>query len=61
MLFKHVLSNLIDNNEVDIDTDYLYKDKQNICGDISFVILRKFIANQHYLPLYQRMIINLYH
>ena len=61
MLFKQVLESLINNNEIDMDTDYLYKDKQNIYGDVSFVILRKFIANQHYLPLHQRIIINFYY
>ncbi len=61
MLFKQVLESLINNKEINIDNDYLYKDKQNIYGDISFVILRKFIANQHYLPLHQRIIINFYY
>ncbi len=61
LLFKKVVAKLISNKEIIVETDYDYKDKQNVFGDISFVILKKFIANQHYLPLYQRFIINAYY
>jgi KUP system potassium uptake protein len=61
LLFKKVVAKLISNKEITVQTDYDYKDKQNVFGDISFVILKKFIANQHYLPFYQRFIINAYH
>lgn len=60
LLFKKVVAKLISNKEIKVKTDYQYKEKQNIFGDISFVILRKFIANKHYLPLHQRIVINLY-
>ena len=61
LLFKKVVAKLITNKEISVKTDYDYKDKQNVFGDISFVILNKFISNQHYLPFYQRFIINAYY
>lgn len=61
LLFKKVMTKLILNREITAKADYTYKNKQNIYGDVSFVLLRKFIANQHYLPLYQRVIINSYY
>ena len=61
LLLQKVMAKLISNKEIGFNSDYSYKGKHNVLGDVSFVILKKFIANQHYLPLYQRCIINIYH
>ncbi len=61
LLLKKVMAKLIRNNEIAVKPDYEYKDRQNIFGDMSFVILKKFISNQHYLPLHQRLIIDAYY
>lgn len=61
LLLKKVMARLISNKEIKVNPDYHYKEKQNIFGDVSFVILKKFIANQHYLKLHQRFLINIYH
>ena len=58
VFFKKVLEELIVNNEVNVINHYEYKKRQNVFGDISFVILKKFVANQSYLPFYQRFIIS---
>lgn len=61
LLIQKVMAKLISNQEIVFETDYTYKGKHNVFGDVSFVILNKFISNQHYLPLHQRFIINMYH
>jgi KUP system potassium uptake protein len=61
ILFKKVVAKLIRNKEIDFTIDYNYEGKQNISGDITFVILKKFISNKHYLPFFQRFLINAYY
>lgn len=61
LFFTKVLEELVRNNEINIINHYEYKKRQNILGDISFVILKKFIANYYYLPFYQRFVINSYY
>lgn len=61
LFFKKVLTELVRNNEINIVNHYEYKKRQNIFGDISFVILKKFIANYSYLPFYQRFIVSAYY
>ena len=40
---------------------YEYKKRHNAFGDVSFVFLKKFISNYHYLPFHQRFIISAYY
>ena len=61
VFFKKVLEELITNNEINVINHYEYKKRQNIFGDISFVILRKFVANHTDLPFYQRFIVSTYY
>ena len=60
VFFKKVLEELVRSNEISIVNNYEYKKRQNIFGDISFVILKKFIANYSYLPAYERFMIKAY-
>ncbi len=61
LFFGKILEELVKNGEISVINHYEYKKKQNVFGDVSFVFLKKFIANYHYLPFHQRFVISAYH
>lgn len=61
LFFNKILESLIKNGEISIVNHYEYKKRHNAFGDVSFVFLKKFISNYHYLPFHQRFIISAYY
>jgi KUP system potassium uptake protein len=61
LFFNKVLEELIKNDEIHITNHHEYKRQKHIFGDVSFVFLKKFISNYHYLPFYQRFVISSYY
>lgn len=57
ILFRHVMEDMIKNGEIDTEGFNKYQRKKNYMGDISFVILQKYIANYSHLPFYDRFMI----
>jgi KUP system potassium uptake protein len=57
MLFRHVMEDMIKNGEINTEGFNKYRRKKNHMGDISFVILQKYIANYSHLPFYDRFMI----
>ena len=60
LFFNEVLQELINNHEIELESNDEYDKKVNINGDVRFIIWKKFISNHHYLDLYTRFINSCY-
>ena len=60
VLFRKVVEDLVKNNEVDIVSRYESLHKHNITGDFKFIVLEKKLSADNSLPLYERIIMQIY-
>jgi KUP system potassium uptake protein len=60
LLFRKVVEDLVSNQEVDIRSRYQSLSRNNIIGDFKFVVLEKFLSYENDLPVYEKIIMNLY-
>ena len=60
LMFRRVVQDMVINKEVDIISRYESLNKNNVIGDFRFVVLEKFLSNENELPLYERIILNIY-
>ena len=61
LMFRKVVQDLIQNNEVDITSKYESLNKNNISGDFKFIIVEKYLSFDNDLPFLQRIIMDLYY
>ena len=59
-MFRKVVADLVKNKEVDITSRYESLNKNNVIGDFKFVVLEKFLSYENDLPLFEKMILNVY-
>ena len=60
LMFRKVVSDLVKNGEVDITSRYESLNKNNVIGDFKFVVLEKFLSYENDLPLFEKIILNVY-
>lgn len=60
LMFRKVVSDLVQNKEVDITSRYESLNKNNVIGDFKFVVLEKFISYENDLPLFEKAVLNVY-
>lgn len=60
LMFRKVVSDLVQNKEVDITSRYESLNKNNVIGDFKFVVLEKFLSYENDLPLFEKIILNIY-
>lgn len=60
LMFRKVVEDLVKNKEVDITSRYESLNKNNIIGDFKFVVLEKFLSYENELPLFEKLILNVY-
>ena len=60
LMFRKVVADLVKNKEVDITSRYESLNKNNVIGDFKFVVLEKFLSYENDLPLFEKMILNVY-
>jgi KUP system potassium uptake protein len=60
LMFRHVVSDMVKNKEVDITSRYESLNKNNVIGDFKFVVLEKFLSYENDLPFKEKMILNIY-
>lgn len=60
VLFRSVVADLVQNNEVDITSRYPSLNKYNIVGDFRFVVLEKVLSRSNALGLIDRFIMDTY-
>ena len=60
LFFRKVIEDMVRNKEVDITSRYESLSRQNVIGDFRFVVLEKFLSFENELPVYERLIMNVY-
>lgn len=60
LMFRKVVSDLVKNKEVDITSRYESLNKNNVIGDFKFVVLEKFLSYDNDLPLFEKVVLNVY-
>ncbi len=60
LMFRKVVSDMVQNKEVDITSRYESLNKNNVIGDFKFVVLEKFLSYENDLPLFEKFILNIY-
>jgi KUP system potassium uptake protein len=61
LMFRKVVQDLIQHNEVDITSKYESLNKNNISGDFKFIIVEKYLSFDNDLPFLQRIVMDLYY
>jgi KUP system potassium uptake protein len=60
LMYRKVVSDLVQNKEVDITSRYESLNRNNVIGDFRFVVLEKFLSYENELPLFEKIILNVY-
>jgi len=60
LFFRNVIEDMVRNKEVDITSRYESLNRLNVIGDFRFVVLEKFLSFENELPLFERVIMNVY-
>jgi KUP system potassium uptake protein len=60
LLFRKVVEDMVKNKEVNIASRYESLGKNKVAGDWQFVVMEKFLSHDNDLPLYERLIMNIY-
>lgn len=60
VMFRKVVEEMVKNHEVDITSRYVSLNKNQIIGDFKFVVLEKYLSNENDLPVYEKIIMDLY-
>lgn len=56
LMFRKVLEELVNNNEVNITSRYESLEKNNIVGDFQFIVMEKYLSNDNELPFIEKLI-----
>jgi KUP system potassium uptake protein len=60
LMFRKVVTDLVAKGEVDITSRYESLNRNNVIGDFKFVILEKFLSYENDLPLFEKIVFNVY-
>ncbi len=60
LMFRKVVEDLVRAGEVDITSRYESLNKNNVIGDFKFVVIEKFLSYENDLPLFEKIILNIY-
>ncbi len=60
IMFKRVVEDLVKNREVNVISRYDSQQRNNMIGDFRFVVLEKFLSQENELPMFERLVMNLY-
>lgn len=60
LMFRKVVDDLVQNKEVNIISRYESLEKNNVVGDLQFVVLEKYLSQDNELPFFERIIMKFY-
>ncbi len=60
LMFRRVVEELVNNNEVNITSRYESLERNNIVGDFQFIVMEKFLSNDNELPFIEKVIMKLH-
>lgn len=60
LMFRKVVQDMVHNHEVDITSRYESLNRNNVIGDFKFVVIEKFLSYENDLPLFEKVVLNIY-
>ncbi len=60
LMFRKVVDDLVQNKEVNIISRYESLEKNNVVGDLQFVVLEKYLSQDNELPFFEKIIMKFY-
>lgn len=58
--FAQVVCEMVENGEVDVSSRYQSLHHENVTGDFTFIVMKKFLSYENNLPPYQRVVMRLH-
>ena len=56
LMFRKVVEELVNNNEVNITSRYESLERNNVVGDFQFIVMEKYLSNDNELPFFEKVI-----
>lgn len=60
LFFRKVVQDMVKNKEIDILSRYESLNRNNVIGDFKFVVIEKFLSNDNDLPVFRKIILDIY-
>lgn len=60
LLFRKVVADLVNNNEVNITSRYESLERNNVVGDFQFIVMEKYLSQDNDLPFFERIVMKLH-
>ena len=60
LMFRKVVEDLVQNNEVNITSRYESLERNNVVGDFQFIVMEKYLSQDNELPFFERVVMKLY-
>jgi len=60
LMFRKVVEELVNNNEVNITSRYESLERNNVVGDFQFIVMEKYLSNDNELPFFEKVIMRLH-
>ena len=60
LMFRKVVEELVENNEVNITSRYESLERNNIVGDFQFIVMEKYLSSDNELPFFEKVIMKLH-
>jgi len=60
LMFRKVVEELVNNNEVNITSRYESLGRNNVVGDFQFVVMEKYLSSDNELPFFEKIIMKLH-
>ncbi|HEY5745841.1 MAG TPA: KUP/HAK/KT family potassium transporter [Chryseolinea sp.] len=58
--FSNVVSDMVQNKEVDVSSRYQSLHSEGVTGDFTFIVMQKFLSHENKLPAYRRIVMQLH-
>jgi KUP system potassium uptake protein len=60
LMFRKVVEELVNNNEVNITSRYESLERNNVVGDFQFIVMEKYLSSDNELPFLEKVIMKLH-
>ena len=60
LMFRKVVQDLVNNQEVNITSRYESLERNNVVGDFQFIVLEKYLSHDNELPFFEKIIMRLH-
>lgn len=60
LMFRKVVEELVNNNEVNITSRYESLERNNVVGDFQFIVMEKYLSNDNELPFFEKLVMKVH-